>query len=124
MVEMLRMTQYANAPTGVPGNDDMGVLSAWYVFASLGIYPMIPGIGGFTVNTPAFPKAVLHRKDGDITLLRKGAGRYITGLKVNGEEVGTSWISWDPLSEGGTIEFKTSSKPASWGTAVLPPSYH
>ena len=124
IIETLRMTQYANAPTGVPGNDDMGVLSAWYVFASLGIYPMIPGIGGFTVNTPAYPKVVLHRKDGDITLLRKGSGRYITGLTVNGKDVGTSWIPWDTVSEGGTVVFKTSSKPATWGTTVLPPSYH
>ncbi len=123
-VELLRKTQYNNTPKGVPGNDDMGVLSAWYVFASLGLYPMIPAIGGFTVNTPAFPKVVLHRQDGDITILRKGSGRYITGLKVNGEDCGVSWIPWEPLSEGGTIEFKTSSKPSSWGTAELPPSYH
>ena len=123
IIELLRMTQYTNTPAGIPGNDDMGVLSAWYVFASMGIYPMIPGVGGFTVNTPAFPKVVIHRQDGDITILRKGTGRYISGLKVNGEDVGTAWIPWEPLADGGTIEFKTSSKPAAWGTSELPPSY-
>ena len=123
-IALLRKTQYSNSLTGVPGNDDMGVLSAWYVFASLGLYPMIPGIGGFTVNTPAFPKAVLHRPDGDITILRKGTGKHISGLKVNEEEIDSSWIPWELLSEGGTIEFRTSSKNTSWGTRVLPPSYH
>jgi putative alpha-1,2-mannosidase len=51
---------YSNAPAGMPRNDDGGVLSSWVVFASLGLYPEISGVGGLAVATPVFPDAVIH----------------------------------------------------------------
>ena len=44
--------QYSSKIDGLPGNDDLGTMGAWYVFACIGLYPEIPGVGGFTVNTP------------------------------------------------------------------------
>ena len=46
--------QYSSKIDGLPGNDDLGTMGAWYVFACIGLYPEIPGVGGFTVNTPIF----------------------------------------------------------------------
>lgn len=47
---------YSVTPGGIPGNDDLGTLSAWYVWAALGLYPAVPGVGGFTLSTPLFPR--------------------------------------------------------------------
>ena len=45
---------YSSNENGLPGNDDLGTMGAWYVFASVGLYPLIPGVGGFSLNIPQF----------------------------------------------------------------------
>ena len=57
--------QYSSKIDGLPGNDDLGTMGAWYVFACIGLYPEIPGVGGFTVNTPIFSSVKVHLKKGD-----------------------------------------------------------
>jgi putative alpha-1,2-mannosidase len=47
---------YQNSPSGLPGNDDLGTMGSWYVFSSIGLYPVIPGVGGFAMNLPKFKK--------------------------------------------------------------------
>ena len=61
--------QYSSKIDGLPGNDDLGTMGAWYVFACIGLYPEIPGVGGFTVNTPIFSSVKVHLKKGDIVIL-------------------------------------------------------
>ncbi len=109
---------------GVPGNDDMGTMGAWYVFACIGMYPMIPGVGGFTLNTPAFERIVIHLPGGDLTI-KAGPEQnlYTTSLKVNGKHRGRAWIDLEEIEKGGTIEYGTASKPGSWGKSELPPSF-
>jgi putative alpha-1,2-mannosidase len=109
---------------GVPGNDDMGTMGAWYVFACVGLYPMIPGVGGFTVNTPAFQKVAIHLPGGDVTI--KGGPEskiYTTSLKVNGEFRDRAWIDLKEIENGGTIEYGTAAKPGSWAKSTMPPSF-
>jgi predicted alpha-1,2-mannosidase len=55
--------QYSSKIDGLPGNDDLGTMGAWYVFACIGLYPEIPGVGGFTVNTPIFSSVKVHLKN-------------------------------------------------------------
>ncbi len=117
--------QYTSQVNGLPGNDDLGTMGAWYVFACVGLYPQIPGIGGFTVNTPIFESVKIHLKNGDIVI--KGGSEkniYTQSLKLNGVPHDHTWIDWKDLSNGGTLEYRTSSTPdVKWGTKVLPPSY-
>ena len=54
--------QYSSKIDGLPGNDDLGTMGAWYVFACIGLYPEIPGVGGFTINTPIFSSVKVHLK--------------------------------------------------------------
>ena len=117
--------QYTSAPDGLPGNDDLGTMGAWYVFACTGLYPMIPGVGGFTLNTPIFDKVVIHLKHGDITITGGSEKRiYTTALKLDGKPYGSTWIGWDALRNGATLEYTTSAKPSgNWGRTQLPPSY-
>ena len=115
--------QYSSKIDGLPGNDDLGTMGAWYVFACIGLYPEIPGVGGFTVNTPIFSSVKVHLKKGDIVI--KGGSEkniYIKNMKLNGKPYDSTWLDWDQLNNGATIEYTTSSKPdVKWGTKVTPP---
>ena len=117
--------QYSSKIDGLPGNDDLGTMGAWYVFACIGLYPEIPGVGGFTVNTPIFSSVKVHLKKGDMVI--KGGSEkniYIKSMKLNGKPYDSTWIDWEQLSNGATIEYTTSAKPdVKWGTKVTPPSF-
>lgn len=117
--------QYSSAPDGLPGNDDLGTMGSWYVFACTGLYPMIPGVGGFTLNTPIFPKVTIHLKYGDITITGGSEKQiYTAGLKLDGKPYDSTWIDWDDLCTGAALEYTTTSKPgANWGRSKMPPSY-
>lgn len=117
--------QYNSHPGGLPGNDDLGSMGAWYVFASIGLFPEIPGVGGFSINSPVFPEIVLHLANGDLVI--KGGDEkkeYIQGLKINGKKSDSTWIDWNDIKNGGTLDYSLSTKPdKAWGTSVAPPSF-
>ena len=117
--------QYNSRPDGLPGNDDLGSMGAWYVFASIGLFPEIPGVGGFSINSPVFPEIVLHLANGDLVI--KGGDEkkeYIQGLKINGKKSDSTWIDWNDIKNGGTLDYSLSTKPdKAWGTSVAPPSF-
>lgn len=117
--------QYSSRIDGLPGNDDLGTMGAWYVFACIGLYPEIPGIGGLTVNTPIFSSVKVHLPKGDIVI--KGGSEkniYIKSMKLDGKPYESTWIDWEQLSKGAVIDYVTSSKPdVKWGTKIVPPSF-
>lgn len=118
--------QYSSAIDGLPGNDDLGTMGGWYVFACMGMYPMIPGIGGFTLNTPIFEDITIHLGNGNDINIRGGSEKniYTAGLKLNGVKHDCTWVDWSDLEGGATLDYTTSSKPdKKWGTVVLPPSF-
>lgn len=116
---------YSSDIDGLPGNDDLGTMGAWYVFACIGLYPEIPGVGGFAINTPIFPSITLHLKNGDLCI-RGGSEKniYIHGLKLNGKFYNGTWLDWESLENGAVLEYKTGNKPdLKWGKEILPPSF-
>ena len=93
--------QYSSRVNGLPGNDDLGSMGAWYVFASIGLFPEIPGVGGFSVNSPVFRKIVLHLPEGDVII--KGGDEkkeYIHSLSLDGKKMEGTWIDWSDLYGG------------------------
>lgn len=117
--------QYSNAINGLPGNDDLGSMGAWYVWACLGLYPEIPGIGGFALNTPIFEKAVMHLPKCDV-VISGGSEKtpYTKALKVNGKSYNQTWLDLDDIVNGATLQFTTSSTPdKKWGQEKEPPSF-
>ena len=107
---------YDSTPSGLPGNDDGGAMGAWYVFASIGMYPMIPGVAGFSINLPQFEQIVVHLPEGDLKIMGGRKDAYITSMKVNGKKNHSTWIDWDSVKKGGQIVYKTSMLPnKKWG---------
>ncbi len=118
--------KYQNAASGLPGNEDLGSMGAWYVFANMGLYPMIPGVGGFAINSPTFPEIKIHLKNDEILTLKGGSmdKKYIESLKLNGEDWESTWLPLSEIRSGGTMQFGLSEEPnLEWGTATNPPSY-
>lgn len=117
--------QYTNKINGLPGNDDLGSMGAWYVWACLGLYPEIPGVGGFTLNTPIFEKAVMHLPKGDV-VITGGSEKtpYTKALKIDGKVFNETWLPLEELLNGATLQYTTSAAPdKKWGTASVPPSF-
>lgn len=109
---------------GVPGNDDLGTMGAWYVFASLGMYPMIPGVAGFTLSTPVFDEIHMHLPTGDVSILGGSTKNiYTKSLSVNGQPLDRAWIDFEDIRHGATLRYTTSAKPGKWAQSQLPPSF-
>ena len=79
------LTLYDTSPDGYPGNDDLGTLSAWYVFGALGLYPEVPGAGVLAIASPLFARAEIrlpHRRRA--LILSRGHGPYVHSLRLDG----------------------------------------
>lgn len=130
VVRRVRDELFTTQPDGEPGNDDLGAMSAWYVFAALGIYPVTPGVGGFALNSPMFPDATIHLGNGKtIRIEAENAGAanpYIQSLTVNGQAFQHTWLDDDTWSHGATLRFKLGPTPnKQWGSQPqdAPPSF-
>ncbi|HET7300582.1 MAG TPA: GH92 family glycosyl hydrolase, partial [Oleiagrimonas sp.] len=128
-VRIVLDTLWKNAPDGIPGNDDLGEMSSWYVWAALGMYPAIPGRAELLLGSPLFAHAVVHRPDGDIVIDAPGASPqklYVHALTVNGKPRTKPWLPATFARHGGTLHFTLAAAPDThWGSdwADTPPSF-
>lgn len=120
---------WTDRPHGIPGNDDLGAMSSWYVWATLGLYPGLPGGAELLVGSPLFPYAVVHRpNDGTITIRATGADTrrpYVRGLRVDGRTWTRPWLPESFVAGGGELIFNLSDTPdPEWGRSPedAPPS--
>ncbi|KPC80967.1 MULTISPECIES: GH92 family glycosyl hydrolase [Streptomyces] len=114
-------TVYGTGPRGLPGNDDLGTMSAWYVFSALGIYPQTPGSATMLLGAPLFPSAVLDRpQGGDIRISAPQADAthpYIDAVKVDGRASDRSWTDARLVTGGGSLTYRLADRPnTSWAT--------
>lgn len=117
-------------PGGIPGNDDLGAMSSWYVFSALGMYPQVPSRAELALASPLFPRIEIDRPYGnDISVHAEGAAAdapYISSLKVNGRTSDRPWLSASFVRDGGTLDYTLSGTPdKDWGSAAAdaPPSF-
>lgn len=112
--------EYSDGPGGLSGNDDAGQMSAWYVFAAMGFYPVNPASGEYLLTAPLFDQVILKSGHKPITILtRRTSPRavYIQGVKWNGISYTKNYITWPMIRNGGTLEISLGEKPGPWGTA-------
>ncbi|MFJ9028365.1 GH92 family glycosyl hydrolase [Streptomyces sp. NPDC102274] len=116
-------TVYGTGPSGLPGNDDLGTMSAWYVFAALGIYPQAPGSADLLLTGPLFPRAVIagtgERRAITITApAASDANLYVDSVEINGERRNASWAGGSLVRSGGSLSFALRDQPnTGWATA-------
>ncbi|HLI37195.1 MAG TPA: GH92 family glycosyl hydrolase [Streptosporangiaceae bacterium] len=117
------MTQlYGDTPGGMPGNDDLGAMSAWYVWAALGLYPETPGVPELVTGSPLFPHAAITLPTGrTLAIDAPGASAsapYVHALTLNGRPWPRTWLPASAIRAGGTLSYTLSSSPdPSWGAA-------
>jgi predicted alpha-1,2-mannosidase len=108
-------TLYKDAPDGLPGNDDGGQMSAWYVFSALGFYPVTPGTARYSVGTPRFDAVTVRVGEGrTLRILAPGAeaGRfYVKSVKLNGRVLNRRYLLHSELAAGGELVFEMSDRP-------------
>jgi putative alpha-1,2-mannosidase len=130
IIPVIMNRNFSLGPGGLPGNDDMGATSAWYVWAALGLYPVIPSEPGFAVSTPQFDGMTLWLGNGENLRLETGAQaliddiRYIKDMKLNGEAYKGSWLPLNKIKDGGKLSYVLDAQPTDWGSgdALTPPS--
>jgi len=119
--------QYNSSVSGLPGNDDLGTMGAWYVFASIGLYPMIPGVGGFSINIPAFENISIDLPNNNSLIIDKTGpdNFFIKSLSFDKTAHNSTWINWDKISKGGVLSFEiTNNNQSKWGINESPPSFN
>ncbi len=120
---------WTNTPDGISGNDDLGEMSSWYVWAALGMYPLYPGRAEFVLGSPLFVQATVDRPGGRVVINAKGADMnapYVAAFSLNGKSFTRAWLPASFVQTGGTLDYvlsKTANK--SWGTGPqdVPPSF-
>jgi len=127
VIDRVRRETFQVRPDGLPGNDDLGATSGVYVWNALGMYPVIPGLGGMVLGTPLFSRATVHAGNGgQLTIRGSGDGIYVQSVTLNGKPYQSSWLPLDKLAAGqNELDFTLGREPGTWAMrpAAFPPSF-
>jgi len=128
-VRKVMAKSYTTEPGGLPGNDDLGALSSWYVFSAMGFYPVCPGRPSYEIGSPIFRKVTIHLSNGKDFVIEahnvSGENKYIQSATLNSKSLNRPWIAHSEIVNGGTLTFQMGPQPnKEWGSApeVAPPS--
>lgn len=115
-------SQYAPTPTGLVGNDDLGQMSAWYIFTALGFYPVAPASNEYVIGRPFVRRATLHLPNGrQFTVIADNlddAHPYVGAVSLNGRPLNRSYIRQDEIMSGGVLRFVMQAEPnKTWATS-------
>ena len=121
-------SQYKPTPDGLVGNDDLGQMSAWLIFTSLGFYPVAPGSNQYVIGRPFVDRAVLHLPNGKLLIvdsvnLSQDHG-FLKDVLLNGKSLDRSYVTHEELMKGGELKFVFSAeKDAAWSHRTLRAPY-
>ena len=122
--EIVRSTmkyQYTTGPGGLPGNDDTGGLSSWYVWNALGIFP-ISGRDFYLIGSPLFPEATIQFARGTFRIIAEDnfdESIYVQRATLNGKTLDRAWLHISEVESGGELTLGMGPEPSLWGTAHL-----
>lgn len=120
-------TQYADRPDGLAGNDDLGQMSAWYLFTALGFYPVAPGSGEYVIGRPFLPRASLRLPNGKrFTIVADGLEQghgYVGAATLDGKPLDRAFLRHEEILAGGELRFTMQAEPSrAWpGTQAQAP---
>ncbi|MCF1190001.1 GH92 family glycosyl hydrolase [Mangrovimonas sp. AS39] len=111
---------YKNDPDGISGNEDCGQMSAWYVFSSMGFYPVTPGSNTYIIGTPLMEESTIHLENGNtFTIIAENLSKenkYIQSVLLNDTSLEQTFINHEDITKGGTLKFTMGNAPSQWGT--------
>jgi putative alpha-1,2-mannosidase len=128
--------QFGTGPGGLPGNDDSGGLSSWYVWASLGLFP-VAGQNLFLINAPAFERAAIKAGDAEFVVETSGhretpisvdgidrepSPLYVQSATLDGRPLLTAHLRATDVHRGGRLHLRLGPEPSAWGRQIRPPS--
>jgi len=120
----IMLTRYSANPGGIPGNDDLGSMSSWYVFSALGLYPVCPGRPLYAISSPLFQSVTLHLANGKrfvINCINSSLkNSFIQSLTVDGKPEKQLTIPHSTLLNGGTMTFRMGKYPGKWADNTDP----
>jgi predicted alpha-1,2-mannosidase len=114
---------FRTTPDGLPGNDDSGAMSAWFVLGAMGLYPVAPGSPVYVLGTPAFDSVTLcaeGEKGNRFTIRAEGRSQeniYVQSASLDGQKLERAWVTHDELGRGAELTFVMGPNPSAWGTA-------
>lgn len=126
VVQQIMASAFGTGPDGLPGNDDLGAVSGWYVWGALGLYPQIPGVAGLAIGSPQFPQIDVRLGNGHTWRIRAAgapASNYVQSLSIDGRAHPAAWVAYDDIANGATLHFAMGSAPSRWGAQAQPPSF-
>jgi len=111
---------YTNSPDGISGNEDCGQMSAWYIFSSLGFYPVTPGSNQYIIGSPLFDKATIQFEDGKSFIVEainnSLENKYIKNVRLNNKAYSYSYLKHSDIVKGGNLVFEMTDRPTNWGS--------
>lgn len=123
VVRNILSEEYSDGPGGLSGNDDAGQMSAWYVFAAIGLYPVDPVSGEHLLCSPIFDKVTLqlpgNKKLQIVCKKQSESDAYIKQVKLNGKPFSRNFITYADIMKGGNLEIELQQQPGSWGATPM-----
>ncbi|WP_035648928.1 GH92 family glycosyl hydrolase [Flavobacterium sp. ASV13] len=114
-IRMILKKMYRNGADGLGGNDDFGQMSAWYIFSSLGFYPVAPGSDEYALGSPLVKNAVFNLENGKKfeveTVNQSDKNVFVSKVLLNGKPLDRPFLKHTDVMNGGKITFYMSSKP-------------
>jgi putative alpha-1,2-mannosidase len=120
---------YGDGPMGIPGDDDGGATSSWYVFSAMGFYPVCPGSPVYEIGSPIFERTRITLENGKLFTIEaphvSARDKYIQSASLNGKPLDRPWFRHEDIAQGGTLVLVMGPEPNQhWGSAPedAPPS--
>jgi predicted alpha-1,2-mannosidase len=113
-IRWVLLHKFRDGPDGLPGNDDCGTMSAFYIFSALGFFPQA-GSDRYVLGSPVFDRVTLHLPNGELVITAANNGPdhvYVQAATLNGEPLTTPFFAHDRIANGGTLEFVLGPIPA------------
>lgn len=112
-----------DTPSGLAGNDDVGQMSAWYLFSAMGFYPVTPGDMTYVIGAPQLPEVTLKLSNGKrFKVIAKGLSQdnlYVASVNLNGKPLSQSYLHHNDIMAGGELVFEMAATPnKAWGKAI------
>ncbi len=122
MLRKMLNEMYLDQPDGLSGNEDVGQMSAWYILSSVGLYQVGPVGGRFVIGSPLFDKATVNVGGGKtFTVVAKNNSDkniYVQSARLNGKTLKNSYVDFNDIRHGGTLELVMGPKPSKWATTT------